>query len=78
MRKEANMIVFNRLWVKMKEKGISQYKLIKDYGIDKAQLHRLRHNMVIKTITINNLCRILDCQVGDIMEYIPDNEDSTQ
>lgn len=69
------MIKYNRLWTTMKEKGISQYKLIEDYGVDRAQLHRLRHNMVIKTVTIDNLCRILNCGVEDIMEYIPDEQE---
>lgn len=69
------MIKYNRLWTTMKEKGISQYKLIEDYGVDRAQLHRLRHNMVIKTVTIDNLCRILNCSVEDIMEYIPDEQE---
>ena len=36
------MIKYDRLWITLRKKGISQYKLIKDYGIDKAQLHRLR------------------------------------
>ena len=54
------MIKFDRLWETMKQKGISQYNIIQDYGVDKAQLHRLRHNMVIKTVTINNLCCILN------------------
>lgn len=69
------MIKYTRLWTTMKEKGISQYKLIEDYGVDRAQLHRLRKNMVIKTVTIDNLCRILDCNVEDIMEYIPDEQE---
>ena len=69
------MIKYVRLWSTLKEKGISQYRLIEDYGVDTAQLHRLRHNMVIKTITIDNLCRILDCRVEDIMEYIPDSKE---
>lgn len=69
------MIKFDPLWATMKEKNISQYKLIKDYGIDNAQLHRLRKNMVVKTLIIDNLCRILDCKVEDIMEYVPDEED---
>lgn len=68
------MIKYDRLWVTLKEKHISQYKLIKDYGIDKAQLHRLRKNMVVKTIIISRLCSILDCRVEDIMEYVPDDE----
>ena len=69
------MIKYDRLWSTLKEKGISQYRLIEDYGVDTAQLHRLRHNMVLKTITIDNLCRILDCRVEDIMEYIPDGKE---
>ncbi len=69
------MIKYDRLWATLKQKGISQNKLMRDYGVDNAQLHRLRHNMVIKTITIDNLCRILDCRVEDIMEYIPDSKE---
>ena len=38
------MIKYDPLWRTLKEKGISQYQLIKDYGIDKAQLQRLRQN----------------------------------
>ena len=72
----ARMIKYDRLWATMKKKRISQYKLIKDYGVDTAQLHRLRKNMVIKTITIDNLCRILDCDVEDIMEYVPDDPET--
>lgn len=70
------MIKYDRLWQTLKEKNISQYSLQKDYGVDKAQLYRLRNNQVVKTITINNLCRILDCKVEDIMEYIPDEPDT--
>ena len=67
------MIRYDRLWVTLKEKNISQYSLIKDYGIDKAQLQRLRDNAVVKTIILNRLCRILDCRIEDIMEYVPDD-----
>lgn len=67
------MIKYDRLWATMKAKNISQYKLIKEYGIDKAQLHRLRKNMVVKTLILNTLCNILDCNIEDIMEYVPDD-----
>lgn len=68
------MISYARLWKTLKDKNISQYKLIKDYGIDKAQLHRLRNDMVVKTVILNTLCQILNCRSEDIMEYIPDEE----
>ena len=68
------MISYNNLWKVMKEKGISQYSLIKDYHISAGQLTRLRKNESVSTRTIEIFCKILNCQVGDIMEYIPDNE----
>lgn len=68
------MLKYDKLWLTLKEKNISQYKLIKDYGIDKAQLHRLRKNMIVKTMILDRLCSILDCRVEDIMEYVPDDK----
>lgn len=72
------MIIFDRLWVTMKEKNISQYKLIKDYGIDKSQLHRIRKNKVVTTSTLSRLCEILDCKLEDIAEYVPDIKSSEE
>ncbi|QNL44158.1 helix-turn-helix transcriptional regulator [Oscillibacter hominis] len=69
------MIRYDRLWATMNKKGISQYKLVKDYGIDKAQLHRLRKDMVVKTVILDRLCQILSCQVEDIMEYVPEEKE---
>lgn len=67
------MIKYDPLWRTPKEKGISQYQLIKDYGIDKAQLQRLRQNLVVKTLILNRLCQILNCRIEEIMEYVPDD-----
>jgi DNA-binding Xre family transcriptional regulator len=53
----------------MKERGISQYKLIKDYKISTGQLDRLRKNENVNTYTLSQLCQILDCQLEDIAEY---------
>lgn len=63
------MIVFNRLWDTMKEKGISQYRLIKEYGFSSGQMDRLRKNENVSTHTLSELCRILDCRLEDIAEY---------
>lgn len=64
------MIVFDNLWATMKERGISQYKLIKDYGISTGQLDRLRKNENVNSYTLNQLCKILQCRLEDIAEYI--------
>ena len=64
------MIVYDRLWKTMKKKGISQYKLINEYGVSTGQLDRLRKNENVNAFTLNKLCQILDCDLPDIMEYI--------
>ena len=68
------MIVYDRLWVTMKKKGISQYKLIREYGISSGQLDRIRKGDNINMYTLNSLCRILNCAVEDVIEYRPDEE----
>ena len=54
----------------MKEKGFSQYRLIKEFGFSTGQLDRLRKNENINAFTLDRLCKILDCDLWDIMEYI--------
>lgn len=63
------MISYDNLWKTMKVKGVSQYALIKKYGISPAQITRLKRNESVSTHTIEVFCRILDCRVEDIMEY---------
>lgn len=66
------MIVFDKLWNTLKEKNISQYKLIKEYHISTGQLDRLRKNENVNTYTLNTLCKLLDCKLEDIAEYKKD------
>lgn len=65
----AQMIVYDRLWLTMKARGVSQYKLIKEYGFSSGQLDRLRKNDNISTFTLNRLCDVLHCSLEDIAEY---------
>ena len=66
------MISYEPLYKTMKEKGISTYKLIKDFGISRSLLDRLKHNKPISTVTLNDLCNILDCKVEDVVLFIKD------
>jgi len=68
------MITFEKLWKTMKEKNVTQYKLIKDYNISPSQITRLKRNQNVNTYTISRLCQILNCRVEDICEYIPDEK----
>lgn len=63
------MIVYDRLWETMRKKGISQYKLINEYGFSSGQLDRLRKGENVNVYTLDTLCKILDCAVEDIIEY---------
>lgn len=68
------MIVYDKLWQTMKEKGITQYALIKQYKISPAQITRLKRNESVSTHTIDVFCNILGCDVCDIMRHIEDEE----
>ena len=70
------MISYEPLYNTLKEKGISTYKLINQYGISRSLLDRLKHNKPISTVTLNDLCSYLNCKVEDVIIYIPDEKDS--
>lgn len=71
----VDMISYDNLWKVMKEKGVTQYSLIKDYHISPGQITRLKRNESVSTHTIEIFCRILHCSVGEIMEYVEDEPD---
>lgn len=71
----VDMISYDNLWKVMKEKGVTQYSLIKDYHISPGQITRLKRNESVSTHTIEVFCRILHCSVGEIMEYVEDEPD---
>jgi len=64
------MILYDGLWKVMKAKGVTQYTLINKYNVSPAQITRLKRNESVSTHTIDMFCRILDCEVGDIMKYV--------
>lgn len=69
------MISYAAFWETLKRSSESTYTLIKDYHISSSTIDKLRKNKPLNTTTINDLCRILQCQVQDIMEYLPSDDD---
>ena len=65
------MIKYDRLWKLVEKKGISQYKLLQS-GISHSTLMRLKKNQSVNVETIDKLCKILNCRIENIMEYIPE------
>ena len=70
------MISYGPLWETMKKKNVTTYSLIKTYGFSKGTLDRLKHGLPITTVTLDDLCRILDCGVSDIIKYTPEDNTS--
>lgn len=68
------MIVYDRLWETMRQKGFSQYRLIREYRFSTGQLDRLRKGQNMSTFTLNQLCEILDCRLEDIAEFRKEQE----
>ena len=66
------MISYEPLYKTLKEKGVSTYRLIETYNISRSLLDRLKHDKPLTTVTLNDLCKFLDCKIEDIVEYIPD------
>lgn len=66
------MISYKPLYGTIKKKGISTYALINKFGLSRSLIDRLKHNKPITTVTIDDLCKILDCKVEDILVYEQD------
>lgn len=64
------MIVFDKLWITMKQKGVSTYTLREKCGIDSKTIRRLKANENIETKTLDKICKALDCPLDEIAEFI--------
>ncbi len=66
------MMTFDPLWDTMKEKNITIYALIVKHKLSRGTINKLRHNKNVTLVTIEHLCKVLDCQPGDIVAYVKD------
>lgn len=69
------MITYRPFWQTLRASGESTYTLIKNHHISSSTLDKLRKNRPLNTTTLNDLCRILNCRIEDILEYIPSQDD---
>ena len=69
------MISYAPFWDTLKRSGESTYTLIKNHRISSSTIDKLRKNKPVNVTTINDLCRILDCRVEHVMEYVPSSTD---
>ena len=69
------MICYDRFWETLKQSPESTYTLIKNHHSSSTTIDKHRKNKPVTTTTINDLCRILNCRVEDILTYVPSGED---
>ena len=71
------MIIYTPFWKTLKESGESTYTLITKHHISSSTIDKLRKNKPLTTTTLNDLCRILNCKIQQIAEYLPSEDDQT-
>lgn len=69
------MIDYSPFWETLKDSQETTYTLINTHHISSAILDKLRKNKPMNTTTLNDLCRILNCRIEDIVQYIPSDTD---
>ena len=69
------MIDYSPFWKTLEKSNENWYTLTKNHNMSDSTLHRLKHNKDISTKTINDLCRILNCNIEDILQYIKSDKD---
>ena len=69
------MIDYSPFWKTLEQSEENWYTLTKKHRVSDSTLHRLKHNMDISMKTVNDLCRILDCDIEDIAVYVPSEMD---
>ena len=69
------MIDYSPFWNTLEQSSENWYTLTNKYHISHSTLHRLKHNKDVSTKNLNDLCRILECNISDIVQYVQSDTD---
>lgn len=69
------MIIYKPFWETLKKSSESTYTLINKHHISSATLDKLRKDKPVTTTTLNDLCRILNCEIQEVLQYVPSDSD---
>ena len=67
------MISYAPLWRTMEKCGATTYTLQVKGGISSSTIRRLKSGDSVSTNSLEALCKILNCTISDIVEYLPDS-----
>lgn len=73
---EENVVIdYSPFWNTLGNSNETTYTLINKHHISSAIIDKLRKNKPMTTTTLNDLCRILDCRLDEIAQYVPSEDD---
>lgn len=72
------MISYEKLWITLEKRKVSQYQLINKYNVSRGLIDRLKKNESVTMHTIDTLCVILDCNVEDIVTCGREKQDDEE
>ncbi len=67
-------VTYNKLWHLLLDRGMKKKDLQQAAGLTNHTMLKLRNDMDITTETIGKICKALDCQMDDIMEFVPSDD----
>ena len=70
-------VSYKKLWIKLAENSMSKAELRKKAKIAPNTMTKLRKNEYVAMPILSKICKTLDVDYGDIMEYVPDDEIKT-
>lgn len=68
------MIVYADVFKMLKDRGWTQMRLRKEKVMGGTTVVHLTSGQPVSTSTIDTICRLCNCQPGDILKYVPDEE----
>ena len=71
-------VSYNKLWKLLVDKKMSKADLRKASGVSPNTMTKLRRDEPVMLNVLDKICNTLDCNYGEIMDYIPDAESDTQ
>lgn len=65
---------YNRLWIMLINKKMKKTDLLKVAGLNSVALAKMGKDLPVTMDTLEKICRSLNCQIEDIVEYVPDSQ----
>lgn len=69
------MMDYTPFWKTLRNSGESTYTLITKHRMSSSTISKLKHNKPLTTTTLNDICRLLNCSIHDVVRYIPSDKD---